>query len=113
MSETNVSTDVRRPILMVVVGRQRVGKTTVVNTIIQKVRDGGGDLKIWNADVNMTCPPRRGRFGIWVESDHKGPAGQETLVGQILDISLRAEWCLRIRMLASATGLGVRKRVRH
>ena len=54
MFETNASTSVRRPILMVVVGRQRVGKTTVVNTIIQKVRDGGGDLKTWNADVNNT-----------------------------------------------------------
>ena len=39
MSETNVTADVRRPILMVVVGRQRVGKTTVVNTIIQKARE--------------------------------------------------------------------------
>ena len=54
MSETNVVAGVRRPILMVVVGRQRVGKTTVVNTIIQKVREGGGDLKIWSADTNNT-----------------------------------------------------------
>ncbi len=54
MSETNLTADIRRPILMVVVGRQRIGKTTVVNTIIQKVREGGGDLRIWNADTNNT-----------------------------------------------------------
>lgn len=54
MSETNLTADVRRPILMVVVGRQRVGKTTVVNSIIQKVRESGSDLKIWNADTNNT-----------------------------------------------------------
>ena len=54
MAETNITADVRRPILMVVVGRQRVGKTTVVNTIIQKARKGGEDLRIWNADTNNT-----------------------------------------------------------
>ncbi len=54
-----------------------------------------------------------GRFGIRVESGHKGPAGQEAFIGQPLGVLPRAERCLRIRTLASAAGLGVRKRVRH
>ncbi len=44
----------RQSILMVVVGRQSVGKITVVNTIIQKVREADGQLRIWTAGVNST-----------------------------------------------------------
>ena len=54
MPDTNTMPEQRKPILMVVVGRQRVGKTSVVNTIIQKVREAGGKLQIWNADSNNT-----------------------------------------------------------
>ena len=54
MPNTNAVSEQRLPILMVVVGRQRVGKTTVVNTIIQRVREAGGQMQIWNADNNNT-----------------------------------------------------------
>ncbi|WP_158803417.1 hypothetical protein [Acidisoma sp. L85] len=45
----------RRPILFIGVGRQRVGKTTFLNTIIQAMREQGAELVIWNADLlNVT-----------------------------------------------------------
>lgn len=45
----------RRPIVMIVVGRQRVGKTTVLNTTIQFLRMHGGEVVVWNADkLNRT-----------------------------------------------------------
>ena len=34
MPDTNTISQHRQPLLLVVVGRQRVGKTTVVNTIV-------------------------------------------------------------------------------
>lgn len=40
----------RRPLLIIVVGRQRVGKTSFLNTTVQYVRSTGGDLVVWNAD---------------------------------------------------------------
>jgi hypothetical protein len=44
-----------RPVLFVGVGRQRVGKTTLLNTIIQSLREQGTELVIWNADLlNVT-----------------------------------------------------------
>lgn len=41
----------RRPLLIFVVGRQRVGKTTLLNTVVQFVRAHGGDMAVWNADM--------------------------------------------------------------
>ena len=52
----------------------------------------------------------RGRFGISVKSGHKRLAGQKAVVDQPFSIWLRAGQCLYTRTLASAAGLGVRKR---
>ncbi|MBR0664694.1 hypothetical protein GXW71_10055 [Roseomonas hellenica] len=41
----------RRPVLLIAVGRQRVGKTTLLNAISQHYREAGADLRIWNADL--------------------------------------------------------------
>ena len=41
----------RLPVLFMAVGRQRVGKTVLLNTVIQYVRSKGVDLEIWNADT--------------------------------------------------------------
>ncbi len=54
MPDTNAVSQHRQPLLLVVVGRQRVGKTTVVNTIVQKAREAGGQLQVWKADNNET-----------------------------------------------------------
>jgi hypothetical protein len=45
----------RRPVLFIGVGRQRVGKTTFLNTVIQAMREQGAGFVIWNADLlNVT-----------------------------------------------------------
>jgi hypothetical protein len=45
----------RRPVLFIGVGRQRVGKTTFLNTVIQAMREQGAEFVIWNADLlNVT-----------------------------------------------------------
>ena len=55
MSNFLSSSDDRKPILMIVVGRQRVGKTTFLNTTIQFIRVNGGNVVVWNADkLNVT-----------------------------------------------------------
>lgn len=51
MPETSNPAGDRRPLLLVVVGRQRVGKTTLLNTAVQFVRAHGGRVAVWNADM--------------------------------------------------------------
>jgi len=41
----------RRPVLIMAVGRQRVGKTVFLNTAVQFVRKHGAKVEIWNADT--------------------------------------------------------------
>ena len=44
-----------RPVLFVTVGRQRVGKTTFMNVLIQALRQRGAEIAVWNADqLNTT-----------------------------------------------------------
>jgi len=55
LSEILSPADGRRPIVAIIVGRQRVGKTTVANTAIQFLRAHGGEIVVWNADkMNRT-----------------------------------------------------------
>ncbi len=44
----------RRPVLIMAVGRQRVGKTVFLNTVVQFVRKHGAKVEIWNADTLNT-----------------------------------------------------------
>jgi hypothetical protein len=45
----------RRPVLLIVVGRQRVGKTTFLNTTAQFLHEHGASFEIWDADkLNST-----------------------------------------------------------
>lgn len=50
MSEIVTPADDRHPVVIVIVGRQRVGKTTVANTAVQFLRAHGGEVVVWNAD---------------------------------------------------------------
>ena len=44
-----------RPVLLTTVGRQRVGKTTFLNILIQALRAKGAEMSVWNADqLNTT-----------------------------------------------------------
>ncbi|GBR07851.1 MULTISPECIES: hypothetical protein [Acetobacter] len=40
----------RMPILWIAMGRQRVGKTALLNTAVQYFRAGGNPIRVWNAD---------------------------------------------------------------
>lgn len=51
MLDTAAASPGRFPILFIVVGRQRVGKTTLLNTTVQFVRSHGGEIVVWNADM--------------------------------------------------------------
>jgi hypothetical protein len=52
--ERKYSSDERLPILMIVVGRQRVGKTSFLNTTAQFLRAHGAEFQIWDADKMNT-----------------------------------------------------------
>ncbi len=42
----------RRPVLIVAVGRQRVGKTTLLNVLVETYRRLGAEIDVWNADLH-------------------------------------------------------------
>jgi hypothetical protein len=42
----------RQPVLIIAVGRQRVGKTTLLNVMIETLRSNGAEIEIWNADLH-------------------------------------------------------------
>jgi hypothetical protein len=43
---------VRQPVLIIAVGRQRVGKTTCLNVTVETFRAHGAEIEIWNADLH-------------------------------------------------------------
>jgi hypothetical protein len=42
----------RQPVLIIAVGRQRVGKTTLLNVLIEMYRGLGAEIEVWNADLH-------------------------------------------------------------
>ena len=44
----------RKPVLMVVVGRQRVGKTSFLNALAQYLQERGAEFAIWDTDQMNT-----------------------------------------------------------
>ena len=55
MSDAINPAEDRQPVVIVVVGRQRVGKTSFLNTTVQFLRAHGGEVVVWNADkLNRT-----------------------------------------------------------
>ncbi len=55
MSDVISPAEDRRPVVAIVVGRQRVGKTSFLNTTVQFLRAHGGEVVVWNADkLNRT-----------------------------------------------------------
>lgn len=54
MSDTSVTDRERLPVLFVAAGRQRVGKTTFLNALVQYVRERGSVAALWNADQQNT-----------------------------------------------------------
>ena len=50
MPDGHFSRDGRRQLLLVALGRQRVGKTALLNTVVQYFRAEGSGIEVWNAD---------------------------------------------------------------
>ena len=50
-SESAVKPPPPNPVLFTAIGRQRVGKTALLNTITQIYRDAGATLDVWNLDM--------------------------------------------------------------
>ncbi len=50
MPDGHFPRDGRRRLLLVALGRQRVGKTALLNTVVQYFRADGSQIEIWNAD---------------------------------------------------------------
>lgn len=50
MSRSRAHEEERRPVLLIAVGRQRVGKTVFLNTTAQFLRAHGANVVLWNAD---------------------------------------------------------------
>jgi hypothetical protein len=50
MNDKALKEDERRPVLLIAVGRQRVGKTAFLNATAQYLRHHGAGFRIWNAD---------------------------------------------------------------
>ena len=50
MPDGHFSRDGRRRLLLVALGRQRVGKTALLNTVVQYFRAAGSQIEVWNAD---------------------------------------------------------------
>jgi hypothetical protein len=82
MPDGHFSRDGQRRLLMVALGRQRVGKTALLNTIVQYFRAEGNEIEVWNADQqnrthslstffsDASVPPEGGLVdtGGWIES---------------------------------------------
>lgn len=52
MAKREITEPGRQPVLFIAVGRQRVGKTALLNALAQFLRERGGKVAIWNADTN-------------------------------------------------------------
>jgi hypothetical protein len=50
MPDGHFSREEQRRLLLVALGRQRVGKTALLNTIVQYFRSFGSEIEVWNAD---------------------------------------------------------------
>jgi hypothetical protein len=50
MPDGQFARDGRRRLLLVALGRQRVGKTALLNTVVQYFRAEGSEIEVWNAD---------------------------------------------------------------
>lgn len=52
LATEDVASDNASPRMIVAVGRQRVGKTTLLNAITEIYRGLGADIEVWNADLH-------------------------------------------------------------
>ena len=90
MPDGHFPRDGGRRLLLVALGRQRVGKTALLNTVVQYFRAEGSEIEVWNADQqnrthslstffpDASLPPEGGLADTrgWIESKLKEQAEQ-------------------------------------
>jgi branched-chain amino acid transport system ATP-binding protein len=80
-----VSMQVRQGEIVAVIGRNGVGKTTLLKTIIGDVRITSGSIMIGDSDITLLRPSRRARLGIGYVPQGRGIFSQMT-VGANLEL---------------------------
>ena len=90
MPDGHLSQNECRRLLLVALGRQRVGKTALLNTVVQYFRSQGSEIEVWNADQqnrthslstffpDASAPPEGGLMDTrgWIESKLKEQSGR-------------------------------------
>ena len=80
-----VSMHVRQGEIVAVIGRNGVGKTTLIKTIIGEVSTSSGSLELGDADITRLRPSHRARLGIGYVPQGRGIFTQMT-VGANLEL---------------------------
>lgn len=80
-----LSMHVRQGEIVAVIGRNGVGKTTLIKTIIGEVSTSSGSLELGDADITRLRPSRRARLGIGYVPQGRGIFTQMT-VGANLEL---------------------------
>jgi urea ABC transporter ATP-binding protein UrtE len=80
-----VSMHVRQGEIVAVIGRNGVGKTTLIKTIIGEVSTSSGSLELGDADITRLRPSHRARMGIGYVPQGRGIFTQMT-VGANLEL---------------------------
>ena len=81
----DVSMQVRQGEIVAVIGRNGVGKTTLLKTIIGDVRSTSGSITLGDSDITLLRPSRRARLGIGYVPQGRGIFSQMT-VGANLEL---------------------------
>jgi len=115
-------TKTRRPRLVVAIGRQRVGKTTILKALTEVTLRQGGNPEVWNTDimnkshaintvgVDVLSPPEQHAAGqaAWLEEKILGMA--QTGRDAVLDIG--GGWTAVHELIQGSPLLGVMKRMK-
>lgn len=87
MSPTTIEADEPRKILLIAAGRQRVGKTTFLNTTAQFLRAHGAEFILWNADkMNRTYSLSNFHPDVLEPSSADAEDGKAWLEGRFTDM---------------------------
>ena len=76
MPNRQISSGERKSVLWIALGRQRVGKTTVLNATVQYFREKGCPIEVWNADQqNRSHSHGRNHFDAETPAEGATPIG--------------------------------------
>lgn len=78
------SMSVDRGEIVAVIGRNGVGKTTLMKTIIGNIRTSGGTIEFMSRDITPLSPPVRARLGIGYVPQGRGIFSKLTVEGNLM-----------------------------